>query len=116
MLGAGLRFRGEDRFYIPVKSRKGQNQQQKQVQRGKREESEDSDLSAKCKVGAVGNGSLKDSSNPTPKTLSNLDRFLDSTKPSIPAQYFSKVDFFFAFLLLNFADNVFITRGLRFRK
>ena len=79
MLGTGLRFgalRGEDRFYIPVKARKNQREQ-KQGRRGNK--GDDSET--------------KDPSNSLPITAAtNLDRFLDSTKPLVPAQYFSKVD------------------------
>ena len=75
MLGTGLQFgavRGDDRFYIPAKARKNQKQnqnqnQEKQAQRKGKSESTDSEPS------------------------SNLERFLDSTTPSVPAQYFSKV-------------------------
>lgn len=77
MLGTGLRFgalRGEDRFYIPVKARKNQREQ-KQGRRGNK--GDDSET--------------KDPSNSLPITPdTNLDRFLDSTKPLVPAQYFSK--------------------------
>ncbi|XP_022725546.1 uncharacterized protein LOC111281954 isoform X2 [Durio zibethinus] len=111
MLGSGLQFgkvRGDDRFYIPVKARKNQNkkQQQKQKQEIIEEDNEkncikSSATSAKSKALASDNNNNK---NPK-KTLvsstipgceesgvsrSNLERFLESTRPSVPAQYISK--------------------------
>ncbi|KAL4633162.1 hypothetical protein ACB092_04G102200 [Castanea dentata] len=87
MLGNGLRFgggRGENRFYIPVKARKNQNNQQKQGRKAnsntnKADDTDTKDLSC--------NSPLQ---NPPLEPVTNLDRFLDSTKPLVPAQYFSK--------------------------
>lgn len=95
MLGTRLQFgnvRGEDRFYIPVKARKRYNQQQKQPRKAK------NDVSDSPKVAVSENRSDKDtqnslakpSSDPPLSPSSNLDRFLESTTPSVPAQYFSK--------------------------
>lgn len=74
MLGTALQFGGvggDDRFYIPVKTRKNQNQR-KQAQRDKNVEEE-----------SITVASVEES-------VSNIDRFLDSTKLLVPAQYFSK--------------------------
>lgn len=88
MLGTGLQFggvRGEDRFYVPVKARKNQNQMQRQsAVRSKNDESRSPDSKRKPMEAA----------NPGDKSSvvsrGNLDRFLDSTTPSVQAQYFSK--------------------------
>ncbi|XP_062158583.1 uncharacterized protein LOC133866035 [Alnus glutinosa] len=91
MLGSGLRFgalRGEDRFYVPVKARKNQNQQ-KQARRAKKGDETDSlDSARKSKdpSNSLAKPSLEQSVNP----VKNLDRFLESTTPLVPAQYFSK--------------------------
>lgn len=115
MLGTRLQFgnvRGEDRFYIPVKARKRYNQQQKQSRKAK------NDVSDSPKVAVSGNRSDKDtqnslakpSSDPSLSPSSNLDRFLESTTPSVPAQYFSKVDLYalftslFVWMLFNFVN------------
>lgn len=106
MLGTALQFggvRGEDRFYIPVKARKNQNQR-KQGQRAKNGELENADLTSKIKLDVSenrnSNSNLNQSLNPTlspsVESVSNIDRFLDSTMPLVPAQYFSKVDLNFS--------------------
>ncbi|XP_027340898.1 uncharacterized protein LOC113854207 [Abrus precatorius] len=100
MLGTALQFggvRGEDRFYIPVKARKSQNQR-KQAQRAKNGEAENTDLTSKSKIDASENNNLNQSLHLSTKPtlsqsvepVSNIDRFLDSTTPLVPAQYFSK--------------------------
>ncbi|KAK9996501.1 hypothetical protein SO802_021187 [Lithocarpus litseifolius] len=87
MLANGLRFgdaRGENRFYIPVKARKNQNHQQKQGRKANSNTNKADDTDTKdpsC------NSPLQ---NPPLEPVTNLDRFLDSTKPLVPAQYFSK--------------------------
>ncbi|KHG28176.1 maeA [Gossypium arboreum] len=115
MLGAGLQFgkvRGEDRFYIPVKARRNQNQkqQQKPKQEAIKEDNEKSNSKSsasltKSKDLASGNNNNNNKNINPKKTLasstipsseesrvsrSNLERFLESTTPSVPAQYFSK--------------------------
>ena len=101
MLGTSLQLRrahGEDRFYIPVKARKNQNQQRQQLQKAK------SDVTAKTASSAKSKTAISENRNPEasscsiakpssePSTApSNLDRFLESTTPAVPAQYFSKV-------------------------
>ncbi|KAG5015211.1 hypothetical protein JHK82_020898 [Glycine max] len=108
MLGTALQFsgvRGEDRFYIPVKARKNQNQR-KQSHRAKNNEPENADLASKNKVDVSENSnnnsniksksdsnlnqSLKPTLSPSVEAVSNIDRFLEFTTPSVPAQYFSK--------------------------
>ncbi|TYG92124.1 hypothetical protein ES288_A11G005200v1 [Gossypium darwinii] len=117
MLGAGLQFgkvRGEDRFYIPVKARRNQNQkqQQKPKQEAIKEDNEKSNSKSSASLtkskdlasGNNNNNNNKKNINPK-KTLasstipsseesrvsrSNLEIFLESTTPSVPAQYFSK--------------------------
>lgn len=99
MLGTNLQFgrvRGEDRFYIPVKARKNQNQRQQQQQKAGAKKDEKESKSTKSDA-------LKPSEQSV-VPISNLDRFLKSTRPSVQAQYFSKVDsfiiFFFTYLYL----------------
>ncbi|KAK4280763.1 hypothetical protein QN277_012341 [Acacia crassicarpa] len=99
MLGTTLQFggaRGEDRFYIPVKARKSQNQR-KQAQRAKSGETGSADSTPKAQDGTSGNkysnGHSYSSTKPScPSAMPscNIDRFLESTRPLVPAQYFSK--------------------------
>ncbi|XP_061373821.1 uncharacterized protein LOC133316123 [Gastrolobium bilobum] len=97
MLGTALQFggvRSEDRFYIPVKARKNQNQR-KQAQRAKNGENESENSTPKNKLDvSEDNESLYSSTKPTlcpsVESVSNIDRFLESTTPLVPAQYFSK--------------------------
>ncbi|KAJ0105827.1 hypothetical protein Patl1_19167 [Pistacia atlantica] len=96
MLGTNLQFgrvRGEDRFYIPVKARKNQNQKQKQQTVAKSDVKES--LSPKNTKDSVVKPSISSDvavSVPEPSvvSVSNLDRFLKFTTPSVPAQYLSK--------------------------
>lgn len=108
MLGTALQFggvRGDDRFYIPVKARKNQNQR-KQAQRAKNGETEPADSTSKSRDAVSDNknsnepsySSNKPSSCQSVKPASNIDRFLESTTPLVPAQYFSKVDLVFPFI------------------
>ncbi|XP_004504580.1 uncharacterized protein [Cicer arietinum] len=103
MLGTALQFggaRGDDRFYIPVKARKNQNQR-KQAQRVKNGEDETADsisdnnnknnINNSNNTATTNNQSLySPTTTPSVESLSNIDRFLDSTKLLVPAQYFSK--------------------------
>jgi len=102
MLGTALQFggvRGDDRFYIPVKARKNQNQR-KPAQREKGGESEGADSVSERELTASENGNPDESSYLLSKPSScssvepanNIDRFLESTTPLVPAQYFAKVD------------------------
>ncbi|KAL5815555.1 hypothetical protein ACOSQ4_026196 [Xanthoceras sorbifolium] len=102
MLGTNLQFgrvRGEDRFYIPVKARKNQNQKQQQQQKqacdtATKNDEKESVASSKSKVLKPVAVSRETVVSPERHVnlnfVSNLDRFLKSTTPSVPAQYFSK--------------------------
>lgn len=103
MLGTALQIGGvlvEDRFYIPVKARKNQNQRN-QAQREKSGETRNQEDSvSKSQLVASENRNLNESSHSLNKpsscpseehASSNIDRFLESTTPLVPAQYFSKV-------------------------
>ncbi|XP_042961090.1 uncharacterized protein LOC122295886 [Carya illinoinensis] len=90
MMGTGLRFgplRGENRFYVPSKGRKNQNQQ-KQARRGKK-----GDETARLDSSLTSKGPPYSLTKPLElplKPASNLDRFLESTTSLVLAQYFSK--------------------------
>jgi hypothetical protein len=103
MLGTSLQFgglRGEDQFYIPVKSRKNQIQNQRnKTQRDNKSEdsiSKNQLLDSENKNFNEDSHSLKNKSS----SGSNIDRFMESTTPLVPAHYFSKVDF--VCLLFNY--------------
>lgn len=92
MLGTALQFGsvgGEDRFYIPVKARKNQNQR-------KKTQNKSEDSASKSELVASENKNLNEDSLKKPSTcssvevVSNIDKFLESTTPLVPAQYFSK--------------------------
>jgi hypothetical protein len=107
MLGTSLQFgglRGEDQFYIPVKARKNQNQnQRKKTQRDNKSEdsvSKNQLVDSENKNFNEDSHSLKNKSSSCCDVASNIDRFLESTTPLVPAQYFSKVDF--VCLLFNY--------------
>ncbi|XP_062117033.1 uncharacterized protein LOC133830933 [Humulus lupulus] len=92
MLGTGLQLgtvHREDRFYIPLKARKN-HYQQKQARKTKNHKSESPGSSTKNTVTVSDNQNLNERSEPSISPSSNLERFLDSTTPFIPAQYFSK--------------------------
>lgn len=94
MLGAGLQFgrsRGEDRFYNPAKARSARRGHLNldHLQRAL------SDATASQSKSSVAS---KESENKQPAALEpvasplcNLERFLESIIPSVPAQYPSKV-------------------------
>ncbi|KAL5079561.1 hypothetical protein RYX36_007982 [Vicia faba] len=100
MFGTSLQFngvRGDDRFYIPVKARKNQNQNHNQRKKTQRDKCEDS--ATKCELVDSENRNLnedlyslnnKPSSSSSVEPASNIDRFLESTTPLVPAQFFSK--------------------------
>jgi hypothetical protein len=105
MLGTGLHFgraRGEDRFYNPAKARRAhQNRQNEQLRRAQ------SDVTAAQLPAASSTNREPENragSGEAPKPvavpafepvvappLSNLERFLQSISPSVPALYPSKV-------------------------
>ncbi|KAF6145900.1 hypothetical protein GIB67_028895 [Kingdonia uniflora] len=97
MLGTGLQFRrggnqGEDRFYNPVKARRNQcyYYEQNQIQKGRNDNGGigvgdgSSATMVKGKIVIKGDGAEEEEMG-----SSNLDRFLESTTPSVPAQYLS---------------------------
>lgn len=88
MLGTELQFggiKGEDRFYIPARVRKNYHQQRLSRRPSKIDKTESPSSDMKSKF--VGSKPL------IPQPKSNLDRFLDATTPSVPAQYSYKVMF-----------------------
>ncbi|XVF09550.1 hypothetical protein REPUB_Repub07fG0103900 [Reevesia pubescens] len=115
MLRTGLQLgkvRVEDQFYIPVKARKNQNQKQHQQKQKVKESNENSSkslVSSSAKSKASDNNNNNNNTNNNSKnpketlvsttvpgseesvvSRSNLERFLESTRPSVPAQYVSK--------------------------
>ncbi|KAL6010828.1 hypothetical protein ACLOJK_001270 [Asimina triloba] len=83
MLGAGLQFaRGDDRFNNPAKARRHHHYQQQRRSKGKAAISENPEPQSPAPV--------SDDPSTTRSPRSNLDRFLESTTPSVPAQYLSK--------------------------
>ncbi|KAJ4830442.1 hypothetical protein Tsubulata_029847 [Turnera subulata] len=98
MLGAGLQFsrggRGEDRFYNPAKARRPHQNQQHRPDHLRRAQSDVSKPLYEPE-----NRTEEDLPKPVaepafepavPLQLSNLERFLESIVPSVPAQYLSK--------------------------
>ncbi|KAK9115441.1 hypothetical protein Syun_022238 [Stephania yunnanensis] len=95
MLGTGLQFgRGEDRFYNPVKARRNQNKNlhadgfhsQKYYHEQKpRNYGSDADVV----VAAAASDKSQETDNFKSSALNNLDRFLESTTPSVAAHYLS---------------------------
>ncbi|XP_010279345.1 PREDICTED: uncharacterized protein LOC104613287 isoform X2 [Nelumbo nucifera] len=110
MLGTGLQFgrgHGEDRFYNPVKARRNHHQQQQQQQQlhrarnngaanpapwtnGKALLTENRELENRVESEEPSKPIAMPASEPAVVPSSNLDQFLESTTPSVPAQYLSK--------------------------
>lgn len=107
MLGTGLQFgrnRGEDRFYVPLKGRMShQNQQQEQLRRAQSDVTasqlsltkEKSSVNREAENQVVSGEQTKPPSEvaslePVVSPLCNIERFLESITPSVPAQYLSK--------------------------
>ncbi|MBA0717191.1 hypothetical protein Golax_005028, partial [Gossypium laxum] len=99
MLGAGLEFRrgrGEDRFYNPPKARReNQNQQNDQLWRDQADVSpSQSKDKSKSDKGIASTDHPKavpiPATEPIVSPLSNMERFLESVMPSVPALYLSK--------------------------
>lgn len=105
MLPTNLQFsrvRGEDRFYVPVKARKNQNQKQQQPQQQKQKQAEAAKIDENESIISPESEALKKAASAqSVVSVSNLDRFLKSTTPSVPAQCFSKV-LFLLVILFNF--------------
>lgn len=96
MLPTNLQFsrvRGEDRFYVPVKARKNQNQKQQQPQQQEQKKAEAAKIDENESIISPESEALKKAASAQSVSVSNLDRFLKSTTPSVLAQYFSKVLF-----------------------
>ncbi|KAK6925285.1 Protein of unknown function DUF789 [Dillenia turbinata] len=94
MVGTALQFNRvhEDRFYTPVKARRNHNNRNQQSLR--KQEHERSVESAQFDASETQNESEETKmESPNEKLVapcSNLHRFLESTTPSVPAQYFAK--------------------------
>ena len=98
MLGTGLQFgraRGEDRFYNPPKARRAHqnlNRQSEQLRRAQSDVTASHSHSVREKSLASREPENRTGSNePSEPPPSNLERFLKSITPSVPAQYPSKV-------------------------
>lgn len=105
MLGAGLqltRGRGDDRFYNSAKARRA-NQNQRtgdQLRRAQSDVTASQSPSPKVAVNREPENRTRSEEQPKPvaipvyepvvSPLSNLERFLESITPSVPAQYLSK--------------------------
>ncbi|KAE8698859.1 putative Gamma-glutamyl-gamma-aminobutyrate hydrolase [Hibiscus syriacus] len=99
MFGTGLGFRrvrGEDRFYNPAKARRSfENQQTDQLRRAQSDVTvtqSNVDRETEKVVASTDHNKpvLVPVSEPVVSPLSNLERFLDSVMPSVPALYLSK--------------------------
>ncbi|PSS13439.1 Activating transcription factor 7-interacting protein like [Actinidia chinensis var. chinensis] len=111
MLGAGLQFgrsRGEDRFYNPAKARRNYQNRKSQdnlrraqsdaIVHSKSPSMKDSHAVSPLKMEQESGGASEETpkavvtpaSEPLVSPLCNLQRFLESVTPSVPAQYLSK--------------------------
>lgn len=122
MFGTGLqltRGRDEDRFYNSAKARRAQqNLLSEQLRRAKSDVTP-SRLPEKQSNGVVREPENRAGSNDPPKPvaepafepvvrpLSNLERFLESITPTVPAQYQSKVWFGLILTLCFGIDNIY---------
>ena len=115
MLGTGLqmtRARGEERFYNPARARRA-HQNQKAAEQLRRAQSDVTSSQSPAIKGSSNNLNREPENRagpvehhpkpvavpagePVVKPLSNLERFLLSITPSVPAQYLSKVIHFFS--------------------
>lgn len=98
MLGAGLQFgrsRGEDRFYNPAKARSARrghlnlDHLQRALSDATASQSKSSVASKESENKQP--AALPAALEPVASPLCNLERFLESIIPSVPAQYPSKV-------------------------
>lgn len=86
---------------MPVKSRNSQKQQKKQGVRDHSKETDRSASSTKSNILASEISNSEELQNSTDKPhfvssvapCTNLDKFLESTTPSVPVQYLSKVHY-----------------------
>ncbi|XVE75231.1 hypothetical protein DITRI_Ditri12bG0079000 [Diplodiscus trichospermus] len=106
MLGTGLEFRrvrGEDRFYNPAKARRANHNQQTDQLRSAQSDitaSQSKDKPVNAHVNRESEKGIASADHPKPVLIaasepvvshsSNLERFLDSILPSVPALYLSK--------------------------
>ncbi|KAK8498486.1 hypothetical protein V6N13_100086 [Hibiscus sabdariffa] len=106
MLGTGLEFRrirGEDRFYNPPKARRENRNQQSDLPWSDQADvsaSQSKDKPVVSYVNRVSEKGIGSTDNPKPASipssepivspLSNLERFLESVMPSVPALHLSK--------------------------
>ncbi|PQP96663.1 uncharacterized protein Pyn_39373 [Prunus yedoensis var. nudiflora] len=104
MLGTGLqvtRARGDDRFYDPVRARRAhQNQKAEQLRRAQSDVTPSQSPSLKGNPNREPENRVGSDDPPKPvavpafepvvNPLSNLERFLQSISPSVPAQHLSK--------------------------
>ncbi|KAK6921216.1 Protein of unknown function DUF789 [Dillenia turbinata] len=94
MMGTALQFNRvhEDGFYTPVKARRNQNNRSQQSLRKQEQERrvESTQFDAIETQNESGETKVESSSEKLVAPCSNLHRFLESTTPSVPAQYFSK--------------------------
>lgn len=96
MLGAGFQLtrgrHGEEPFYSSAKARKANQNPQQRIDHLRRAQS---DVSNGRSADSKGNRECQNESSPqklVPEpSSSNLDRFLESITPSVPAQFLSKV-------------------------
>lgn len=115
MLGTSLQFgrgNGDDRFYSAAKARRNhyrdhRNSPRSRIAGGSERVMTEKSLEAEIRVGleedlkkseaivsSLSSASLTSSIESVGDRSSNLDRFLESTTPSVPAQYVSKVETF----------------------
>lgn len=91
MLGAGIQFNrsrnGDDRFYNAARARRSQGYLRRaQSDVTSRQSRRDELAQEKSKPAAPATAPISE-----PSHLCNLERFLESVTPSVPAQYLSKV-------------------------
>ena len=79
------RSRGEDRFYNPAKARTNRQNQQDQDSLRRVQ-------SNGTAVSQFPSGTVKWVVSPVVSPLCNLERFLESITPAVPAQHLSKVN------------------------
>ncbi|XP_071687239.1 uncharacterized protein [Rutidosis leptorrhynchoides] len=97
MLGAGLQFGrsrgGEDRFYNPAKARSNRKNQDN-LRRAQSDvtpaQSTPASVPEELENRVVMPSKTSPVESPVPSPVCNLERFLDSIRPSVPAQYPSK--------------------------
>lgn len=98
MLGAGLQFGrsrgGEDRFYNPAKARRNR-QHQDNLRRAQSDVTPTSSASVEAENRAAKQSKPIPIEPPVSSPVCNLERFLESITPFVPAQYPPKVYYCF---------------------